>query len=352
MSVTQRQVKNKSGIDVTVTADPKRNGKKGHYFDYDVVVVTRLPHLKHPTKHKPADVIQFGVTRTHKQIAAFRQAVTEILPEGDSLPSLPRRSIDVALTQRVSAMDSFLKHLVKDPMVARSSCFMEFVGLDPSTARERRRAQARQATSLLDGKASLFDGEEGAVEEEDQGQGFLDDAGGDGGGDSDDDDIFAREEEDLAISKDDLKRTTFLAEGSALLGGGDAAGDDDDSGDEEDSLFAGDGDAAASGDDGAATAMKKLGLFAEDTSDLLNVGDDDDDLDALFAPAKKASVSASAKKVAPKKKAATSSKLSTDDIDDLFGPSHESTAASVDLGNLASYLAANTADDDDDDLFG
>ena len=60
MSNTHREIKNQTGLDVTVGSyDPAPTPKQVKY--YHVVVITRLPFFKQP-EHSDQDTVQFMVT--------------------------------------------------------------------------------------------------------------------------------------------------------------------------------------------------------------------------------------------------------------------------------------------------
>ena len=102
MSVTNwRRVENETGLDLTVPPDAQEDVKTEH--TYVVVAVTTLPQYK-KARHAPGDVVQFAVSRTHKQIAALHEALLAAAPDLP-VPDLPRRSTRVPLAQRAEAMN-------------------------------------------------------------------------------------------------------------------------------------------------------------------------------------------------------------------------------------------------------
>ena len=103
MSVTNwRKVINPTGLDLTVPPDAQTDVKTEHTFV--VVVVTTLASYKNPRKHAAQDVIQFAVSRTHKQ---FQSLCDALLTESPNLglPEPPRRSTRVALSDRAESMN-------------------------------------------------------------------------------------------------------------------------------------------------------------------------------------------------------------------------------------------------------
>lgn len=129
VTVTKRELKNKTGVDVTVTSyDPAPSPK--HVKNYHVVVITNLPFFKLP-QHSDTDVVHFMVRRDYAAFEKFQRDIMVAFPEL-KLPSLPRKyhvfMSETDLEERMVSFDCVMKVIARHKTMCTSPPMLEFLG--------------------------------------------------------------------------------------------------------------------------------------------------------------------------------------------------------------------------------
>ncbi|KAE8605191.1 hypothetical protein XENTR_v10015014 [Xenopus tropicalis] len=129
--VTSRPIQNAhTALDLWVPEYQEIRGKMmtGH-VEYQIVVVTTLPAFK-SARHKPADVVQFVVSRKYSEIEEFYYKLCASYPH-TSLPPFPRKVLFVGeadIRERRAAFNDIVKAIAKDRQLAACPELLDFLG--------------------------------------------------------------------------------------------------------------------------------------------------------------------------------------------------------------------------------